>query len=232
MYAPWGPTRQLLDLYMHGEVYTLQGQEVTGTSSLAGLAWISGADETFRCWMLLISWVFAPWSNSSPRTSKHSIDLSLSLPVSPHSCTLPCGFLVRPVLAGDAPCSAVQMTALVRGQSPMPQAVSQNVLLSHVVFYWWLQSWLWCTGFSQHFTAMECDRGQSASVCLCSSSEHCLTQTFAPLFLASSRGCGVTLGAPFPREAERSPHTSLLAVPGITEIWAPGLQGESSPSEG
>lgn len=167
MYAPWGPTGQLLNLYMHGEVYTLPGQQVTGTSSLASLAWISGAGETFRCWMLLISWVFAPWSNSSPGTSEHSIDLSLSLPVSPHSCTLPCGFLVRPVPAGETPRSAVQVTALVRAQSPMPQAVLQNVLLFHALPYWWLQSWLWCTGFSQHFTAIECDTGQSASAYLC-----------------------------------------------------------------
>jgi len=69
--------------------------------------------------------------------------------VSPHRCTLPCGFLVRPVPAGETPHSAMELTALVRPQSLIPQAVSQNALLFLVACYWWLQSWLWYAGFSQ-----------------------------------------------------------------------------------
>lgn len=55
---------------------------------------------------------------------------SLFLPVSPHSCTLPCGFLVRPVPAGETSCSAMQVTALVQAQRPTPWAILQNAVIS------------------------------------------------------------------------------------------------------
>lgn len=67
----------------------------------------------------------------------------------------------------------------------------------------------------------------SLNLRLCSSSERCLTRTFAPLFSASSGRLWSDPGSTFPK---RNPHTSLLAVlRNNREVWPHGLQSESAP---
>lgn len=154
-WAPWH-----CHVCTKGTVWAADGLVIFAKRYIRCLVGGSPARLLWPAWPAFQAQVLHPGGEcrSSPATSGHSTGLGLSLPVSPHSCTLPCGFLVRAVAAGETPRSAGGVTALVRTQSPMPQAVLQNGPLFHAVSYRWC--WLWCAGFSQPFTAMECDRGQ------------------------------------------------------------------------